>query len=159
MAIEVHEGTPETADLWRVFDTTGWNEEYHLSPADLRRAFEASWFVVGAYAEGRLVGVGRVVSDSVVHAMIYDLIVVPECQGVGIGDQLLGRLVERCTRAGIRDIQLFCAKGRRQFYEGRGFVPRPEDAPGMEYSRPLLPSDQKASGRETGQGRPTRSCI
>ena len=135
LPIRVQEGTPETGELWRVFVTTGWNDEFHLSPAELSRAFEASWFVAGAYADARLVGVGRVVSDTVVHAMIYDLIVIPECQGAGIGEQLLARLVERCRSAGIRDIQLFCAKGKRRFYERRGFVARPEDAPGMEYVR------------------------
>jgi GNAT superfamily N-acetyltransferase len=68
--------------------------------------------------------------------MIYDLIVIPECQGAGLGERLLARLVERCTTAGIRDIQLFCAKGKRPFYEKRGFVARPEYAPGMQYVLP-----------------------
>ncbi len=138
--IRLQEGTPPTDDLWRVFDTTGWNDEYQLSPAELRTAFESSWLVVGAYAEGRLVGVGRAVSDRVVHAMIYDLIVIPECQGAGIGGQLLACLVDRCTTAGIRDIQLFCARGKRVFYETRGFVARPEDAPGMQYRAPTKAS-------------------
>ncbi len=146
---------PETEALWRVFDTTGWNDEYHLSPAELAAAFEASWFVAGAYAAGRLVGVGRVVSDTVVHAMIYDLIVVPECQGTGIGGQLLGRLVQRCTSAGIRDIQLFCAKGKRRFYEKRGFAARHEEAPGMEYVRPVSSPEEKPSVPELNRGRPT----
>jgi hypothetical protein len=37
--------------------------------------------------------------------------------------------------ANIRDIQLFCARGQRAFYEKRGFVARPDDAPGMQYKR------------------------
>ncbi len=133
MPTRIEEGTPPADELWRVFATTGWNDEYHLSPAELTASFEASWVVLGAYEDDRLVGVGRVVSDSAVHAMIYDLIVVPERQGTGIGQELLARLVERCTKAGIRDVQLFCAKGKRSFYEKRGFVARPEDAPGMQW--------------------------
>ena len=133
MAVEVREGVPGNEQLWSVFLTTGWNAEYQLSPADLRRAFEASWFVVAAYEGDRLVGVGRVVSDQVVHAMIYDLIVTPERQGLGIGDVLLARLVKVCRQAGVRDIQLFCAAGKRSFYEKRGFVARAADAPGMQY--------------------------
>lgn len=155
LSIQVKEGTPEAEELWRVFDTTGWNEEYHLSPADLKRVFDASWFVAGAYADGQLVGIGRVVSDTILHAMVYDLIVIPERQGSGVGGQLLARLVERCTSAGIRDIQLFCAKGKRGFYEGRGFVARPEDAPGMQYVRSRLPSGQMSSGLPTERDRPT----
>jgi GNAT superfamily N-acetyltransferase len=135
LPIEVREGVPGTDELWRVFETTGWNDEYRLSRSELRSAFEASWYVAGAYVDGRLVGIGRIVSDTVVHAMIYDLIVVPECQGSGIGDVLLAGLVQRCTCVSIRDIQLFCAKGKRAFYEKRGFVARPADAPGMQYVR------------------------
>ena len=134
MPVCLKDGIPAREDLWRVFLTTGWNEEYHLSPAELDAAFHASWFVIGAYANGRLVGIGRVVADTAVHAMIYDVIVDPEWRGREIGGQLLGRLVDRCVRAGIRDIQLFCAKGKRSFYEKHGFVARPEDAPGMQYS-------------------------
>jgi GNAT superfamily N-acetyltransferase len=126
---------PQTDDLWQVFETTGWNAEYQLSPAQLRSAFEASWCIAAAYANDQLVGVGRIVSDGILHAMIYDLIVVPEYQGTGIGEQLLARLVDRCNSAGIRDIQLFCAKDKRQFYEKRGFEVRPDDAPGMQYIR------------------------
>jgi len=151
VSVRVRDGTPATDELWRVFDTTGWNDEYHLSPAELRAAFESSWLVVGAYADSRLVGVGRVVSDTAVHAMIYDLIVVPERQGTGIGEQLLSRLVGQCVNAGIRDIQLFCAKGKRSFYEKRGFVARPEDAPGMQYARPA-PAAEQTSAARGGEG-------
>lgn len=99
----------------------------------MRAAFDASWYVASAYDDGRLVGTGRVVSDGLVHAMVYDLIVLPEFQGMGIGAALLDRLVRRCTQSRIRDIQLFCARGKRPFYEKRGFVARPTDAPGMQY--------------------------
>jgi GNAT superfamily N-acetyltransferase len=156
--IRIREGTPPTDDLWRVFDTTGWNDEYRLSAAELKTAFESSWFVVGAYADDRLVGVGRVASDTVVHAMIYDLIVIPERQGTGIGEQLLARLVERCTNARIRDIQLFCARGKRSFYEKRGFVARPEDAPGMQYARQASAPEQTSSTPGQERGRPTTRC-
>lgn len=135
MSVEMREGVPESEALWRLFLTTGWNEEYRLSPGQLREAFEASWYVAAAYEAGRLVGVGRLVSDGVVHAMVYDLIVAPERQGTGIGGLLLERLLQRCQREGLRDIQLFSARGKRPFYEKRGFVARPEDAPGMQYAR------------------------
>ena len=87
---------------------------------------------MSAYDEGRLVGFGRAVSDSI-HAMIYDLIVAPDYQRQGIGGEILDRLVKYCQEAHIRDIQLFCASGRRQFYERHSFKARPDDAPGMQY--------------------------
>lgn len=119
--------------FWNLFQTTGWNETYRLTPEQLIQAVRASWFVLGAYDGDTLVGFGRMTSDTIMHAMIYDLIVLPECQGKGIGSQILNRLVEHCEQAGICDIQLFSARGKREFYEKRDFVARPADAPGMQY--------------------------
>jgi GNAT superfamily N-acetyltransferase len=123
---------PIPAEYFALFETTGWNDEYQLTPLDLARALKESAFTVSAYEEGRLVGFGRVVSDSI-HAMIYDLIVAPDHQRQGIGGEILDRLVKYCQEAHIRDIQLFCAKGKRAFYERHGFEARPDDAPGMKY--------------------------
>lgn len=132
MAVTFRSGPPEPAAYHALFETTGWNEEYGASPEELDQANRASWLVVSAWEDDDLVGFGRVVSDGVLHAMVYDLIVRPDRQGTGIGSRLLDRLVRSCRSAGIRDVQLFCAKGKRGFYERRGFLVRSEDAPGMQ---------------------------
>lgn len=123
---------PDPALFFALFETTGWNSTYKLSADDLARAVEASWALVCAYEDGRLVGFGRIICDGAVHALILDMIVAPDRQGRGIGSEILRRLVERCRSAGIRDIQLFSAKGKSGFYGMHGFRPRPEDAPAME---------------------------
>lgn len=82
-----------------------------------------------------MVGFGRIVTDGVLHAMIYDMIVDPAFQGQGVGTKILCMLVRWCNEAHIRDIQLFCARGKRAFYEKNGFVSRSDDAPGMQYDR------------------------
>jgi GNAT superfamily N-acetyltransferase len=133
--IHYHAERPEVDQFAALFETTGWNQIYGASPADLARALDHSWYMLAAYDGARLVGFGRVVSDLVLHAMIYDLIVLPEYQSRGIGGQILEQLVLHCQEAGIRDIQLFCARGKREFYEKRGFIVRPEDAPGMQYKK------------------------
>ena len=74
-------------------------------------------------------GYGRILSDGVMHAMIYDRIVAPDYRGRGIGASILDRLVQECRDAGIYDVRLFCARGKREFYEKRGFVSRADDAP------------------------------
>lgn len=75
---------PTSKQFWNLFQTTGWNEEYHLSLDELARALEMSWFMVCVYEDGRLIGFGRVVSDTILHAMIYDLIVDPGYQKRGM---------------------------------------------------------------------------
>jgi GNAT superfamily N-acetyltransferase len=135
MGINFLSEIPASDQFWNLFQTTGWNEKYGLSADELVQALRSSWYVLAAYDGDRLVGFGRLLSDGILHAMIYELIVLPEYQGQGIGGKILERLVERCKETGVRDIQLFCAAGKRAFYEKRGFVARPDDAPGMQYVR------------------------
>jgi len=126
---------PDRDQFWSLFQSTGWNQEYKLSPGELIQALRSSWYTLCAYDGERLVGFGRLVSDGVLHAMVYELIVLPEYQGFGIGGKILQNLVNICLEEGVRDIQLFCARGKREFYEKRGFRARPDDAPGMQYVR------------------------
>ncbi len=126
---------PSKKQYYALFETTGWNREYQATPEELAHAIANSQFVVAAYDGGKLVGFGRVLTDGILHAMIYEMIVHPGYQHQGIGVQILQRLVQWCNKNHIRDIQLFCARGKRAFYEKNGFVARPEDAPGMQYLR------------------------
>ena len=135
MVITYRAAIPEREKFWRLFQTTGWNDKYQLSPEELVQALQASWYVLSVFDDEQLVGFGRLVSDGVLHAVIYELIVLPEYQGQGIGGKILEKLVEKCKESGVRDIQLFCARGKHEFYKKRGFVARPEDAPGMQYVR------------------------
>jgi GNAT superfamily N-acetyltransferase len=130
--IEYRNEIPLEEGYARLFKTTGWNQLYQASPAELLAALNHSWYVVAAYDGDVLIGFGRVVSDQVIHAMIYDMIVHPEYQNCGIGGEILERLVRRCQEAGLRDVQLFCALGKQRFYEKHGFVARSGDAPGMQ---------------------------
>jgi GNAT superfamily N-acetyltransferase len=135
MEIDIRSEIPANDQFWHLFQTTGWNKKYGLSQNELVYALRSSWYVLAAYVGDRLVGFGRLLGDGVLHAMVYELIVLPEYQGQGIGGKILEKLVARCKESGVRDIQLFCAAGKRAFYEKRGFVARPDDAPGMQYVR------------------------
>lgn len=85
---------------------------------ELERAFHNSQLKLFAYDGNRLVGTGRVLSDGVWRAVIYDVAVLPEYRGKGIGSTLIRELVER---AGVDIIMLFAAPGKEQFYERFGF--------------------------------------
>lgn len=132
-AIDYAIGTPDVDAFAALFETTGWNAEYRLAKEELSRALDQSDIVVGAYSGETLVGVGRVVSDGAMHALLVDVIVEPAFQGRGIGTAVMQRLLDHCLGRNIRDIQLFCARGKRAFYERLGFRARDDDAPGMEY--------------------------
>ncbi len=131
MPIKYLETVPSKADFSSLFASTGWNDEYHLGDDELWQAVNTSWHMVAAYESGRLVGSGRTISDGVLHALIVDVIVLPEHQRRGIGAAIMQKLIERCRACRIRDVQLFAATGKARFYERLGFLPRPPEAPGM----------------------------
>lgn len=133
MNIQIKTDPPSIEQYSTLFETTGWNQEYRVTPDELARALANTQFMVAVYDDRKLVGFGRVLTDGVLHAMIYEMIVHPAYQGRGIGTQILQRILQWCRAAQIRDIQLFCARGKRAFYEKNGFVSRPADAPGMQY--------------------------
>ena len=123
---------PGAADFQRLYLTTGWgNQDRTLEWFEA--ALNGSWFAVSVYEERQLIGFGRIISDGAIHAFITEMMVHPDHQGRGIGQEVLARLVEHCKTNGIRDIQLFCASGKQDFYLKQDFVPRPGDAPGMEW--------------------------
>ena len=136
MRIRYSEAAPKAADYHALFETTGWNSYYGVTVDDLEKVLASSWRTVSAYEHGVMIGFGRLLSDGVMHAMIFDLIVHPDHQRKGIGSEILRRLVTTCESAGIHDIQLFSAEGKAPFYLRHGFSLRPGSAPGMERRRP-----------------------
>lgn len=95
-------------------------------------AIKQSWYTYSVYDEEQLIGFGRVICDGIVHALILDLIILPEYQRNGLGKVILERLVDKCKQHQIRDIQLFSTEGKAEFYKKSGFTERPKLLPGME---------------------------
>lgn len=98
---------------------------------------ENSLYIAAAYQEDTLAGIGRIVGDGAVICYVQDLIVVPQCQGMGVGSAILTRLTEFVEGLRQDDTEmmfcLMCAKGRETFYEKHGFLarPNPQLGPGM----------------------------
>ena len=118
---------PVPEDYFKLFEITGWFRERKPNKEELILTLSRSYFFVQAYDGNKLVGTGRVVSDGILHAMIYDMIIDPEYQNRGIGSKILKILIDKCNEINIGDIQLFCAKGKKEFYLKNGFEIRAED--------------------------------
>ncbi|MES2582752.1 MAG: GNAT family N-acetyltransferase [Pseudomonadota bacterium] len=124
---------PAPEDFKSLYETTGWGPASR--PATYYAgALNGSWYTRAAYSNGQLIGFARVISDGHLHAFITEMIVHPEFQRLGVGASLLSSVLNACHNAGITDIQLFSAKGKASFYARHGFVCRPSDGPGMQFS-------------------------
>ncbi len=77
--------------LQRLFTLAGWSDGDD-SPemlAVFNRPFINSTLVISAWDNERLVGAVRVLSDRIIRSIVYDLVVDPEYQGMGIGKELI----------------------------------------------------------------------
>jgi GNAT superfamily N-acetyltransferase len=109
-------------------DTLDWNELvalYDAAPlgqknaADLKTAFGNSRLRCFAREAGRLVGVGRALSDGVDCSYLCDIAVLPSHQGTGLGKEIVQRLLT--LSAGHKKIILYAVPGKEPFYKRLGF--------------------------------------
>ncbi|MDD5711343.1 MAG: GNAT family N-acetyltransferase [Smithellaceae bacterium] len=89
----------------------------HHEPELHEKAFRSSHTTVFAYVQDRLVGFGRAISDGAYQAAVYDMAVVPEFQGKGIGRAIMETILR--SVAGCNVI-LYAAPGREGFYQRLG---------------------------------------
>ena len=107
----------EGVDWTLVADTLKNVGMAYFEPDAHRRAFEASHTVVFVRDGGRLVGFGRAISDGVYQAAIYDVAVVPEFQGKGLGRAIMTSILSRLPHC---NIILYASVGKEGFYRSLG---------------------------------------
>ena len=89
------------------------------NPDGLKTAFTNSMFKCFVYDEQQLVGVGRALADGVDCSYICDVALLPSHQGLGLGKQIVAKLVE--LSRGHRKIILYAVPGKESFYKKLGF--------------------------------------
>jgi ribosomal protein S18 acetylase RimI-like enzyme len=84
--------------LYHLFYSVGWTGSEDSPDPDMLRYFNVpfinSTLVISAWDNDRLIGAVRVLSDKVIRSAIYDLVVDPEYQSKGIGNELVKRCIE-----------------------------------------------------------------
>ena len=90
---------------------------YH-EPAVHRRAFEASHTTVFVYENSLLLGFGRAISDGEYQGAIYDVAVLPDAQGKGIGKIIIQTILDKLPTC---NLILYATPGMEGFYKKLGF--------------------------------------
>lgn len=132
--IEYREGLT-AEDYNKLREAVGWKR---LTEKQAARGIENTTFIASAWLDGKAVGMGRALFDYGYTAYIGDVIILPECQGKGVGGEIVHSLMERVKAAADEgDDLLFClvaAEGREKFYEKLGFQRRPAEGLGSGMS-------------------------
>lgn len=131
----------------------------------LEIAFRNSAVRCFAYDGERLIGAGRAISDGALRAAIYDLVVLPEYQGKGIGTMILRDLLDR---AEAEMVMLFANPGKEPFYTRFGFrmmktamaiMPNPEVMRASPAQGPQSDHPPVQFPPTTGAGRPRCQSV
>lgn len=110
----------EEFEILPLYKAVGWRN-YYEHPEMLRRAYENSLCVLGAYEEETLVGILRAVGDGASILFVQDIIVHPLHQRNGIGTKLMQAMLERYAH--VYQIQLMTddTEKTKAFYRSVGF--------------------------------------
>jgi ribosomal protein S18 acetylase RimI-like enzyme len=87
-------------------------------PAKLRQAFQNSQIRCFVWDSDELVGAGRALTDGVCHTMIFDVVLLPEYQGRGLGREIMRFVADRSMAP---HILLYAAPGKERFYSKLGY--------------------------------------
>lgn len=123
MQIELREYTTyEETEVLAIYKSVGWSL-YVNQPEKLEKAFSQSLYVLGAYVEGRLIGLIRVVGDGVSILFIQDLLVHEDFQRQGVGRKLLKAIVEKYPDVRQKALLTDNFDAQKAFYRSVDFVP------------------------------------
>ncbi len=105
--------------LKRLFELTAfWARERKVE--DLAIAIANSDPVITVWEGERLIGLARATSDGIYRATIWDVIIHPEYQGVGLGRKLVETLLSHPRMNRVERVYLMTTHQQR-FYERIGF--------------------------------------
>ena len=90
----------------------------YFDPEIHKKAFQNSHTVVFVYHSDKLIGFGRVISDGVYQAAIYDVAVLPEYQGKHVGSTIIKSIIKKIPYC---NFILYASPGKEKFYEKMNF--------------------------------------
>lgn len=113
--------TRDYEDVRRLFVAVGWKERGEDAER-FERMIRGSTRTIAAYEGGRIIGFARALFDDASNGYISTVVVAPDCQGRGIGRELVTRLMACRTPAHITWM-LRAAPSARGFWMKMGFTP------------------------------------
>lgn len=119
-------------DLERLCDAVGW---VRRQLKKVKIALENSFLIISIFCyinnKKKLIGFARATSDNSFNATIWDVVIHPEFQGLGLGKVLMNQIVKQLRLYDISTITLFADPQVIKFYRHLGFIIDPDGVKGM----------------------------
>lgn len=72
--------------------------------------------------QDRVIGFARVLTDYTFKALIFDVIVDESTRGLGLGQEIVSRIIRHHDLQKVQSFELYCPERLAPFYEKQGFV-------------------------------------
>ena len=120
----------DPASLLRLFDQVPWASGRSLDES--KELVAHTPVIITAWDGDQMVGCGRVLTDFVYRASIWDVIVDAQYQGRDIGTGVIQRILHHPS---LQRVELFwlCTRNKQAFYESLGFSAKEQT--GMVWDR------------------------
>ncbi len=107
-----------------LYQAGGWWRESQANRDRIGAMIRGSFcFMIARLGDGKIIAMGRVISDGASDAYIQDVVVLPAYRREGIGRELIQRLTRHCLDHKIGWIGLVAEPGTARFYEQLGYRP------------------------------------
>ncbi|MCK5845698.1 MAG: GNAT family N-acetyltransferase, partial [Victivallales bacterium] len=104
-------------------DAGWWEGKYDSDASFIQKLVAGSHLFAAALdVNGRMIGMGRTISDGCSDAYIQDVVVLSEFRGRGIGGKIIRTLLTELRNRGVDWIGLIGEPGTKLFYEKQGFT-------------------------------------
>ncbi|MDR0512038.1 MAG: GNAT family N-acetyltransferase [Treponema sp.] len=115
----------ESADIHQIInlykEPGWWSESDNDAPDSVQKIIQGSFCFVVATLNGKIIGIGRAISDGFSDAYIQDVTVTGDFRGKGIAVLIVDELVEYLTSKNIGWIALISEPKAVSFYRRYGF--------------------------------------
>ncbi len=108
--------------------SVGWSRR---EPDLIVRALQNSLAVVSIWDQEELVGFARATGDKVFNATVWDMVVRPDYQRLGLGRLVMCELLKELDEYQIPLVTLYADPGTDGFYKRFGFLADPSGVRGM----------------------------
>jgi len=109
-------------DIVKLYKAGGWwKDSYDKSGVTKLIKGSYAFAVIIDKNTGKIIGMGRILSDGVSDAYIQDLVILPDYREKGIGKKLVKALVDYCHKNKIFWIALIAEPDQDGFYKNLGF--------------------------------------
>lgn len=117
MDMEIHSDftNANLDEMKEIYTSVGWTK--HTNEI-IRQVFEASNVVALVKVNGRIIGIGRGMTDGVFNAAIYDVVVHRDFQGQGIAKKIMEFLLDKLCN--VSCVHLISTTGNEGFYRKLG---------------------------------------